>query len=59
LADVLAYPVKQYFLVNKGCIEDPGEVFGKKMARAAWDRLNRNERTGSVEGYGLVWLPRK
>ncbi len=59
LADVLAHPVKQAFLLQRERIDDPGEVFGKKLAREAWGKLNRNERTGRVKGYGLVWLPTK
>ncbi len=40
-ADVLAYPVKQALLAQKGLIPDPGDVFGKKVYE---------EEIGIVEG---------
>jgi len=56
LADVLAYPVKQQLLVQKGAIPDPGEVFGKKIYGAVAAKFNRNEWRGHVQGYGIKWL---
>ena len=56
LADVLAYPVKQAKLVEKGLIADPGDVFGKKIYGAVQAKFNRNEFRGIVEGYGVKWL---
>jgi hypothetical protein len=56
LADVLAHPVKQAFLVEKGVISGYGGTFGKQVYEAVKDKFNRNERTGRVEGYGKVWL---
>jgi hypothetical protein len=56
LADLLAYPVKQSFLVERACIPDPGDVFGKRILNAVEDKFNCNERTGIVAGYGKVWL---
>jgi len=56
LADVLAYPLKQAWLAEKGLIPDPGAVFGKRIVEAVAPMLNRNEFGGQVDGYGRVWL---
>jgi len=56
LADILAYPVKQAFLVEKGVLPDPGDVFGKRVMEAAGNKFNQNEWRGQVTGYGKVWL---
>jgi hypothetical protein len=56
LADVLAYPVKQAILVQKGLIPDPGDVFGKKVYEIAGKKFNCQEWTGQVEGYGFKCL---
>lgn len=56
LADVLAYPVKQVLLVQKGLIADPGDVYGKQIYGAVAAKFNRNESHGQVEGYGFKWL---
>lgn len=56
LADLLAYPVKQALLVERGEIPDPGDIFGKRIYRLAEAKFNQNYRSGKVEGYGKVWL---
>jgi hypothetical protein len=56
LADLLAYPVRQTLLVQKGLIPDPGEVFGKLVMDAVKYKFNVNEATGRIRGYGEVWL---
>jgi hypothetical protein len=56
LADILAYPVKQALLVEKGEIPDPGENFGKLIYETAKGKFNRNAWRGQVAGYGKVWL---
>ena len=56
LADILAYPVKQTFLVDQGVMSDPGDVFGKRIMEAAGGKFNQNELSGQVTGYGKVWL---
>lgn len=56
LADVLAYPVKQAMLIEKGIVTDPGDNFGKQICLAARGKFNMNEWTHQVEGYGKVWL---
>jgi len=56
LADVLAHPVKQAMLAEKGHIPDPGNNFGRQLYRLVEEKLNQNYRSGKVEGYGKVWL---
>jgi len=57
LADILAYPVKQMLLFERGRIPDPGDVYGKHLYRAIENRFNKNYGTGRVRGYGQIWLP--
>ena len=56
LADVLAYPVKQACLIEKGLISDPGDIFGREVVKAVQTKFNVQERTREVNGYGKVWL---
>ena len=56
LADVLAYPVKQAYLSEKGRIPEVGDVFGRQVCDAASDKFNVNKCRGVVEGYGKVFL---
>ena len=56
LADVLAHPVKQVLLLEKGKIADSGETFGRQIYEAAKEKFNVNALTGQVEGYGKIWL---
>ena len=56
LADMLAYPVKQTLLIEKGKIADPGDNFGKQLYETAKGKFNIKAWTGQVEGYGKVWL---
>jgi hypothetical protein len=56
LADVLAHPVKQAILIEKGLIPDSGHVFGKQVYEAARSKFNCQESTGQVEGYGFKCL---
>jgi len=56
LADVLAHPVKQACLAEKGWIPHLGEGFGKRMYEAVKWKLNFNELLGTVQGYGKVFL---
>lgn len=56
LADVLAHPVKQAFLLEKGKIVEHRQTFGKQVCDAVIGKFNINTRTGQVEGYGKVWL---
>ena len=56
LADILAHPVKQAMLLEKGKIVELRKTFGKQVFEAAKGKFNVNNRTGQVEGYGKVWL---
>ena len=56
LADILAHPVKQALLFEKGRIGDLRETFGSQIYEAVEGKFNANTRTGQVEGYGKVWL---
>ncbi len=56
LADVLAYPIKQTCLVEKGLTPDPGNIFGKRVVQCCEDKLNRHEGRGQVWEYGKVLL---
>jgi len=56
LADILAHPVKQALLVEKGMIPEPGENFGKLIYAGAKGKFNQNVWRGKVAGYGKVWL---
>lgn len=56
LADLLAHPVKQALLIAKGLIGDTGPVFGKRIFEAAKPKFNKNEYSGRVRNYGVVWL---
>ncbi len=57
LADLLAYPLKQAWLAERGIVSNVGN-FGARLAEASQANFNRNERTGQLAGYGRVWLPR-
>lgn len=57
LADVLAHPIKQAGLIEKGLAPDSGMVFGKRIYEVAVEKFFRNDH-GQVEGYGKVFLPR-
>jgi hypothetical protein len=56
LADVLAHPVKQACLAERGLIEGEGGAFGSAVYEAAAGKFNADGRTGEVDGYGKVWL---
>ncbi|TRZ86743.1 DUF3800 domain-containing protein [bacterium] len=56
LADILAHPMKQALLLEKGSIPDPGEKFGRLIYEVAKGKFNINTRTKIAEGYGKIWL---
>lgn len=56
LADVLAYPVKQACMKEKGLLPSVAGTFGSKIYETAEPRFNRNIWREKVEGYGKVWL---
>jgi hypothetical protein len=55
LADILAHPVKQQALIDRGIIPPPTvDRFGNRLAKLAYRKFRRQ---GSrVDGYGRVWL---
>lgn len=56
LADILAHPIKQALLFEKGRITKLRKTFGNQIVEAARGKFNMNSRTGQIEGYGKVWL---
>ena len=56
LADVLAHPIKQACLIEKGRVPDTGGGFGKRLYQIASAKFNLNELRRQVEGYGKVFL---
>lgn len=57
VADLLAYPVKQEILLEKGLISDPGEVFSKQVSQVIAPKYNRQIYRRRITGYGKVFLP--
>jgi len=56
MADILAHPVKQACLMERGCVPDSGDVFGKRLYQAAQSKFNANKWKGKINGYGKVCL---
>lgn len=56
LADLLAHPVKQACLAEKGLIPEPGESFGRRLCVAARSKFNVSDLTGAVDLYGKILL---
>jgi len=56
LADLLAHPVKQSMLRQKGVIHEPASAFGERLLKIAREKVNRHEFRGTVDGYGAIWL---
>ncbi|MGC2064451.1 MAG: DUF3800 domain-containing protein [Thermodesulfovibrionales bacterium] len=57
LADILAHPLKKYTLIQKGLLNEPDEaVYWLRVVDAAKGKLDRREKDGKVEGYGLVFI---
>jgi hypothetical protein len=59
LADILAYPVKQVLLFEKGKIAESSGTFGRQIYEVAKVKFNINNWTGKVDGYGKVLLSLK
>lgn len=55
VADVLAHPVKQWVLWQKGIIAEPAG-YGRELVEAARAKFNVRNDTGRVEGYGWKLL---
>lgn len=56
LADVLAHPVKQALLAEKGIVPRPNGNFGCRLMEIVNPKFNSNEWRGHQAGYGKVWL---
>lgn len=56
LSDLLAYPSKHEILLDHDRIPDPGNAFWKQIADAIAGKYNYRAGTGSIEGYGKVFL---
>jgi len=56
LADILAYPIKQSYLIEKGRITDSLGAFSRKICKAVADKFNMNKSKNQVEGYGKIML---
>lgn len=56
LADVLAHPVKQALLAEKGQVPPPDGTFGSSLMKIVNPKFNCNERRGHQTGYGKIWL---
>ncbi len=55
-ADLLAHPVKQAILLEKGRIDDSGDNFGRQLCECLVEKYNRQVYNGRVWGYGKVFL---
>jgi len=58
LADLLAYPLRQAILLEKGRIQGPLSPFAQQLAAVAEPKLNRHLYKGEVWGYGKVLFPK-
>ncbi|HUM01947.1 MAG TPA: DUF3800 domain-containing protein [Thermoanaerobaculia bacterium] len=59
LADMLAHPVKQALLVERGLVLSPLSPFATRLVAAVEVKFNRHLYQGRVEGYGKVFYPKK
>ena len=57
LADILAHPVRQTILVEKGLASGPLPPFAEKLRAVLEEKFNRDTSSGQVWGYGKVLLP--
>jgi len=55
-ADLLAHPIKQDILLEKGRIASLGGVFGPKICTAVRPKYNRHLYQGRIKGYGRIFL---
>ncbi len=57
IADLIAHPLKQEILIEKGRISDTlDEVFGRRICGIMKRKYNKHFYTGRVDGYGKVFL---
>lgn len=58
LADILAYPIKQGMLETAQLVDMGKASFSASLVRTVGNKFHKNERTGKIEGYGRVWIPK-
>lgn len=58
LADLLAHPIRQSILLEKGRIEGPLSPFAARLMAVVETKFNRHLYDGRVEGYGKVFFPK-
>lgn len=56
LADIIAHPIKQEILYEKGCIVAVNPGFGSQLCQVLAGKYNRQVYTGEVWGYGKKFL---
>lgn len=57
LSDILAHPLKKYTLLQRNLLTEPdAEVYWLRVVEAAKTKLDKRERDGKIEGYGLVFI---
>ncbi|UCF79959.1 MAG: DUF3800 domain-containing protein [Acidobacteriota bacterium] len=57
LADIIAHPVKQEMLSEKGILPAQMGSFVSRLKAMLLSKYNRHLSKGHVEGYGKVWFP--
>ncbi|MBM4038582.1 MAG: DUF3800 domain-containing protein [Planctomycetes bacterium] len=58
LADILANPLRQAILADRGLCQTEVSSFGRRLATAVEAKFCRDPYTGSVEGYGKLFVPK-
>jgi len=58
LADLLAHPIRQSILIEKGMIHGPLKPFPARLVNLVGDKFNKHLYQGKVWGYGKVLFPR-
>lgn len=58
LADILAHPVRQAILRDKGQLAEPVAAFDARLMPVVEQKYNRHLFDGRVEGYGKVFYPK-
>lgn len=56
LADIVAHPVKQQILLEKGCIQQVKAGFGGELCQVLEAKFNKQVYTGRIWGYGKKFL---
>ena len=57
LSDILSHPLKKYTLLRRNILNEPDEaVYWLKVVSAAKEKLDRREKDGRIEGYGIVFI---